>query len=163
VKNKFLLFFPFFFLVLPAFAFADLHFRFYPGLYLGADWGRPIDAGMVTIGADLQLGFEIGDFDYDDFVFAVLGNAGLDTGQPNEPNLYYGGTAEFYFWGDELKLGASLGCGWNTGISLDGSPVRDSFYIRAGVPVSLWGKMKFGLYFDFYPDIGSRLGMIFHF
>jgi hypothetical protein len=164
MKNKILLLFPVLFLTLPGLAFAT-GFRFYPGLYLGADWDRPVENGMITIGADIQLGFELGDFDYDDFIFVFLGNVGLDTGQPNEPNIYYGGMAEFYFWGDDLKLGAALGCGWNMGISAlnDGRPLRDSFYIRAGVPISLWGKMKYGLYYDYYFDVGSRLGIIFHF
>jgi hypothetical protein len=121
---------------------------------------------MVTIGADLQLGVEIGEFYYDDFIFAFLGNIGLDTGQPNEPNFYYGGMAEFYFWGDDLKLGAALGGGWNAGFSvlkLNGRPMRDSFYIRVGLPVNLLGKMKYGFYYDYYFDVGSRLGVLFHF
>jgi hypothetical protein len=166
MKNKFLPLFLFLFLAASGFAFADTRFRFYPGLYLGADWDRPIDDGMITIGADIQMGLEIGDFDYDDFIFVFLGNAGLDTGQPNEPNIYYGGMAEFYFWGDELKLGAALGCGWNTGIIAlknDGRPLRDSFYIRAGMPVNFAGKIKYGFYYDYYFDVGSRLGIIFHF
>jgi hypothetical protein len=162
MKNKSPLLFPVLFLALAGTAFADPHFRFYPGLYMGADWGRDVDDGMITVGADMQIGVEIGDFDYDDFIFGFFGNAGLDTGQPNEPNFYYGGTAEFYFWGDKIKLGAALGVGWNTGISAI-NPVRDSYYIRAGIPVNFWGSMKYGFYFDFYPDIGSRLGILFHF
>jgi hypothetical protein len=161
MKIKILLLVLFFYLM-PFSAFADLIFRFYPGLYLGADWDRSIDKGMVTVGADIQLGFETGDFDYDDFIFAFFGNAGLDTGQPNEPNFYYGVVAEAYFWGDEIKLGAALGGGWNTGINAI-HPVRDSFYIRAGIPVNLWGERKCGFYFDFYFGIGSRMGLIFHF
>jgi hypothetical protein len=148
MKNKFPLFFLLLFFALPCFAFADLHFRFYPGLYLGADWERPADNGLITIGADIQLGLEIGDFDYDDFIFGIFGNVGLDTGQPNEPNIYFGGMAELYFWGDEIKLGAALGFGGNGGIAEleTNGPVRDSGYIRVGIPVNFWGRMKCGLY-----------------
>ncbi|MDR0709379.1 MAG: hypothetical protein LBF77_04865, partial [Spirochaetaceae bacterium] len=69
------------------------------------------------------------------------------------------------FLGDELKLGAALGCGWNTGITAlkNGGSLRDSFYIRAGIPVSFWGKTKCGFYYDYYFGVGSRLGIIFHF
>jgi hypothetical protein len=165
MKNKPLLLFPVLFLALAGPAFADVHFRFYPGLYMGADWNRPIDNGMFTFGADIQAGLEFGNFRYDDFIFVILGNAGLDTGQPNEPNLYYGGMAEFYFGGDETKFGAALGGGWNTGIvelKNNDRPPSDSYYIRAGLPINFAGIIKYGIYYDYYFDTGSRLGLIFH-
>ncbi|MDR2069830.1 MAG: hypothetical protein LBP81_00215 [Treponema sp.] len=164
MKNKFLLLFPVLFLALPGLTFGDI--KFYSGLYLGADWDRPADDGMISAGGDIQLGFEIGDFDYDDFILAFFGNAGIDTGQPNEPNFYYGGMAEIYFGEGNAKLGAALGGGWNTGITAlknNSFPVRDSFYIRAGIPINFSGIIKWSLYYDYYFDTGSRLGIIFHF
>jgi hypothetical protein len=158
VKKKFLLLFPFVFFALSGFAFAD--WNFYPGVYLGADWNRPIDNGKITIGADLQAGFEL--FYWDGFIFAFLGNMGVDTGQPNEPNFYYGGMAEFYFSGYDTRAGLALGWGWNKGLK-DNGRRRDSFYIRLGMPVNFEGRTKYGFYFDFYPGVGSRLGYIMHF
>jgi hypothetical protein len=165
MKNKILLIFLVFFLALPGLTFAT-GFKFYPGLYLGADWDRSFSDGKITAGADIQMGFEIGDFKYDDFIFALLANVGLDTGQPNEPNFYYGGMAEFYFLGSGTKLGAAADGGWNRGIAVlhkNDRPVRDSFYLRAGIPVNFGGKIKIGLYYDRYFGVGSRLGVIFHF
>jgi hypothetical protein len=169
MKNKFFLLFPVLFLALAGgHAFADLNFRFYPGLYMGADWGRDIGDGMITIGGDMQLGLELGEFDYDDFVFGFFGDMGLDTGQPNEPNFYYGIMAEVYFnfWGDDFKVGTALGIGSNAGFDIlknNDRLTRDSSYIRIGFPVHFTGKTKYGFYFDFYPDIGSRLGIMIHF
>jgi hypothetical protein len=149
---------------LPGAAFADVDFRFYPGLYIGADWDRSIDKGMITFGADMQLGIE---FDYDDYILGLFGDIGLDTGQPNEPNFYYGGLTELYFLGDYgFRLGAALGLGWNTGsyaLKTDDGPIHDSFYIRLGMPVKFADKIKYGFYCDFYLGIGSRLGILYYF
>jgi hypothetical protein len=165
MKNKLIPLFPILFLGLSGAAFADLNFKFYSGLYIGADWDREISNGMITLGGDLQMGFEIGEFYYDDFVFGFLGNVGIDTGQPNEPNFYYGGMAEFYFGGDEIKIGTALGIGSNTGFSIlkSGGSIRDSLYLRVGLPSRFENGMKYGFYYDYYFDVGSRMGLLFHF
>jgi hypothetical protein len=164
--KKLQLFLSFLFLTLSGFAFAQ-GFKLYPGLYIGGDFSRPIDDGMFSIGGDIQAGFETGDLDYDTFVVGIFGNIGLDTGRPNAPNFYYGGMAEFYLFGSEVRVGTAVGGGWNTGIAElknNDRPVRDSFYIRAGIPINIGGgTVKYGLYYDYYFDVGSRLGILFHF
>jgi hypothetical protein len=161
MRKRAKIFFVFLFVTLSGFSFAG-GFKFYPGVYLGMDWNRDIDDGLFVVGADIQWGFEIGDFLYNDFVLGFFGDIGLDTGQPNEPNFYYGGTVEAYW----LYWGLALGMGWNTtieGLHSEDRLARDSIYMRTGLLVNAEGVMKFGLYYDYYPDIGSRLGFIIHF
>jgi hypothetical protein len=137
---------------------AEIFFKLYPGLYLGGD---TIENFAFTIGGDLQLGFEFGEFVYDDIIFGIYTNTGIDTGLPNRPNFYYGGIMELYFVGDEIKFGISAGGGYNTGIDSDLNDLR-SGYLRVGLPINFMGVFKSSLCFDLYFDIGYRLGWIMH-
>jgi hypothetical protein len=144
----------------------DLNFKFYPGMYLGGDPERDIDDGLFVIGVDLQAGFEFGDMEYDTRVFTLFANMGIDTGQPNEPNIYAGLMPEFYFFGDSFKVGMALGCGYNLGLSelqIKKRAVRDTFYFRFGIPVYIGDLCKTGLYLDYYIGAGARLGLLFHY
>jgi hypothetical protein len=161
--KKVLWLFSFLFVVLSGLAFADyFNIKLYPGLYLGGDQNRAAYDGWFTIGADIQLGFEFGDITEDSFVVGIFVDAGIDTGQPNEPNFYYGGTLELYLFG----LGMALGGGWLVGVpelKTDDRPLYDTIYIRLGLPLHTGERVKFGFYFDLYINVGSRLGFIVHF
>jgi hypothetical protein len=137
-----------------------VRFRFYPGLYVGGN--GPTEEGF-SFGADLQLGLEFGRFFSNDFVFGIHGNAGIDTGLPNQPNFYFGGITELY-WGHEgIKIGVSLGIGKNIGFEDVGDRNLESMYFRLGIPVNFGGRFKTGVYFDFYPGIGTRYGLMLHY
>jgi len=137
--------------------FADVHFKFYPGLYVGGNY--PANSGM-SIGGDIQLGLEVGGFDYDVFTFGLFGDIGIDTGLPNHPNFYYGGVVDFLF-GYEVKAGISFGIGGNRGISTGERQLKSVFF-RFGVPLNILGRFKTTVCFDLYPGIGSRLGVLLH-
>jgi len=155
MKKTFALFFLMF--ILSSALFADAFFKFYPGLYVGGNY--PANSGM-SIGGDIQLGLEVGDFDYDVFTFGLFGDIGIDSGLPNHPNFYYGGVVEFLF-GYEVKVGLSFGMGGNRGFST-GERQLNSLYFRFGIPLNFFGRFKTTVCFDLYPDIGSRLGVLLH-
>ena len=137
--------------------FADFSFKFYPGLYLGG--GNVDKTYKLSIGADLQLGFEIGG-EYDGYIIGIFGNCGIDSGLPNSPNLYYGFMIDL-LGGDEIFMGISAGLGRNIGLA-SGLNSYDTAYIRVGIPFSFYGIIKSSLYLDWYFDIGLRLGYIIH-
>ena len=137
---------------------ADVHFKFYPGLYVGGN--SPAEDGL-SVGADIQLGIEFGDFDYDFIVFGIHGNVGIDTGMPNHPNFYYGGVLELYFGEEEIKVGLFAGIGGNRGTDT-GERNLETVFFRLGLPLNFFGKFKISACVDLYPDIGCRLGMMMH-
>jgi len=143
---------------------ADSFYKMYPGIYLGS--GLPaLDyledksfMNIVTIGADIQLGYQL---DFDIFALGAYANVGFDTGLPNQPNLYYGVIGEFLWGGKLLKFGIALGGGYNTSIDISMNN-QESFYFRAAIPVVFLGLLKTSVCYDLYPDIGSRLGLLMH-
>ena len=147
------------FLFSASLSFARTVFTMYPGAYLGGN--APAEKGL-SFGGDFQMGLEFGRFYYDDFVFGIHGNIGIDSGLPNKPNFYYGGLTEIYWGEDEIKIGLSVGIGGNRGTSSSDNPQK-SAYFRFGLPVNFNGKFKSSACFDWYPKIGSRLGIIMHF
>ena len=138
-------------LVMPL--FADSFIKIYPGVYIGGK--QPTESGLI-IGLDMQAGMELGSIEYDNLVFGVHGNIGIDSGLPNKPNLYYGGIMELYFGKSSNKFGISLVVGGSQGIANDNFK---SVYLRAGLPVNYFGRFKTSVYFDWYPHVGSRLGI----
>ncbi|MDR0553292.1 MAG: hypothetical protein LBG76_00630 [Treponema sp.] len=138
--------------------FADVTIKLYPGLYMGRDQ-------TLTWGADVQFGVEFGDWDDDEFIFGIYADGGIDWGLPNKPNLYYGGMAELYYGESVAKFGIAAGVGWNQGVDAEASERNlQSVYIRLGIPFNfVYGRFKMQLCLDIYPDVGVRLGFLFHF
>ena len=139
--------------------FAQIAFTMYPGGYLGGNW--PAADGM-SFGGDFQMGFEIGRFYYNEFIFGFQGNIGIDSGLPNKPNFYYGGLMEIYWGLDIVKIGLSMGIGGNRGFKT-GENQKESVYLRFGIPLNANGIFKIGPVLDIYPKIGSRLGILMNF
>lgn len=144
---------------------ADSLYKLCPGIYLGG--GLPaLDyvedksfLDVVTIGVDIQLGYEFNLFNI--ISLGAYANMGFDSGLPNQPNVYYGVLGEFLWGGKLLKYGIALGGGLNTSIDISMNN-KDSFYFRAALPVVFLGLIKTSLCYDLYPEIGSRLGLLFH-
>jgi len=145
---------------------ADSFYKLCPGVYLGG--GLPaLDyleeknfMDIFTVGTDVLAGYEFSLFNI--ITLGFYANFGFDTGLPNQPNLYYGVLGEVLWGGKYLKYGVAFGGGYNTSIDISLNNL-DSFYFRVAVPVVFLGIFKASLCYDLYPDIGGRLGLLFHY
>jgi hypothetical protein len=139
--------------------------EFNVGLYMGGDQNRDFGDRRVTWGMDMQWGYGFNGSGL--FSGGIYANTGLDSGQPNEPNLYFGGIGEFYYGVmDMLKIGFAFGMGWNTASFANAIHDRStdgSFYLRMGVPLKMFDLFKFGFCYDIYFGQGSRLGFLISF
>jgi len=163
MKKRFILVFLFY--MLANALSADTFYKLCPGIYLGG--GLPAQdyikdkafLDIVTIGADIQLGYEFNLLNI--ITLGAYANVGFDTGLPNKPNLYYGVIGELLWGGNLLKYGIALGGGYNTNVDIS-IYNQESAYFRFALPVVFLGLLKTSLCYDLYPEIGSRLGLLVH-
>ena len=144
---------------------AETLYKVCPGIYLGGS-SPALDSiekkeilDFVTVGVDLQVGYGFTLFDA--ISLSAYFNMGIDTGLPNQPNIFYGGLAELLWGGGLLKYGIALGGGYLTNIDIS-IYNYETFYFRAAIPVIFLDLFKTSLCFDLYPDIGCRLGLLVH-
>ena len=133
---------------------ADTRFVFYPGIYLGSNAAVDED---ISVGFDLQTGIEFSTY----VLFGLYGNIGIDSGVPNQPNLYYGGVMEILFGQGYFKCGPSIGAGLNNFIENSISNYK-SIYWTFGFPIRFTRFFKVTPCFDYYPGIGGRFGWLIH-
>lgn len=146
--------------------YADSSIKICTGIYLGS--GLPAleyneetsFMDVFTYGVDVQTGYGFGLFN--DLVLNAYANMGMDSGLPNQPNIYYGVIGELLWGGRLLKYGIALGAGYNTSIDISNNNL-ESFYFRISLPVVFLGFFKTSICYDLYPEIGSRLGLILHY